>query len=183
MITTINNSQYHTFDVGLSDDQRNTLMSMIDDEITNNHDDTVPLYQTYADLHITYAKDWKFFIERMNKYMEDIEPRTMIDKCWANVSTVNNSYEIHTHTTPYTLVYYLQNKYPEYGTNIDNKCILPAIENTCMIMNGKVPHSIVNMPEEVAKNNKRYSIVINYTVEQSLSEMLQEGFRKEQEDV
>ena len=52
-----------------------------------------------------------------------------------------------------------------------------------MIMNGKVPHSIVNMPEEVAKNNKRYSIVINYTVEQSLSEMLQEGFRKEQEDV
>ena len=61
--------------------------------------------------------------------------------------------------------YYLQNKYPEYGTNIDNKCILPAVENTCMIMNGKIPHSIVNMPKEVAEINKRYSIVINYNVQ------------------
>jgi hypothetical protein len=33
-----------------------------------------------------------------------------------------------------------------------------------MIMNGQIPHSIVNMPKEVAEINKRYSIVINYNV-------------------
>ena len=43
MITTINNSEYHTFDVGLSDEQRNTLMTMIDDEITR---DTVKAVRT-----------------------------------------------------------------------------------------------------------------------------------------
>ena len=181
MITTINNEKYHTFDVGLSDEQRNTLMTMIDDEITRDTVKDVPLYQTYADLHITYAQDWKFFIDKMNKYMEDIEPNARIEKCWANVSTINNNYTQHKHDTPYTLVYYLQNKYPEYGTNIDNKCILPAIENTCMIMNGRISHSIVNMPEEVAKHNKRYSIVINYSIDKSLSEMLQEGFDEEQD--
>ena len=50
-----------------------------------------------------------------------------------------------------------------------------------MIMNGRISHSIVNMPEEVAKHNKRYSIVINYEVDKSLSEMLQEGFDEEQD--
>ena len=164
MILKLNNEDYHTFDVALSDEQRGTLISMIDDEILNNHDKTVSLYQTYADLHITYMTDWKFFLERMEKYMHSINPHAIIDKCWANVSTVNNDYGMHKHTTPYTLVYYLQNKYPEYGTNIDNQCILPAIENTCMIMNGQIPHSIVNMPKEVAEINKRYSIVINYDV-------------------
>ena len=81
---------------------------------------------------------------------------------WANVSKEDNSYDLHTHKTDITSVYYLQNKYPEYGTNIEDNIVVNGFENSLVVFDGSIKHGIVNMPIELAKNNYRYSIVIDY---------------------
>ena len=49
-----------------------------------------------------------------------------------------------------------------YDINIENNIIVKAFENSLIVFDGKLKHGIVNMPESLAKNNYRYSIVIDY---------------------
>ena len=63
-----------------------------------------------------------------------------------------------------TAVYYLKNNYTNYGTQIDDKVIIPGLENSVLIFDGKINHSIINMPFELAvhPHNNRYSVVFDY---------------------
>ena len=77
----------------------------------------------------------------------------------------NNKFKYHNHTTDLTCVYILKNKYPEYGTRLDNDIIIEAKENSLLIFNGEVIHSITNMPKILGNKNPRYSIVMDFNYE------------------
>jgi hypothetical protein len=141
------------------------LKNDIDYQIKNNLCDFVPLYQTFNNLHKIYEKDiaWQFFINKINSCVSQItEKKLLMMMCWANVSKENNDFQMHKHNTDFTAVYFLQNNYPEYGTDIQNNIIVKAFENSMVVFDGKLEHGIVNMPEKLAQDNYRYSIVIDY---------------------
>ena len=141
------------------------LKDDIDYQIKNNLCDSVPLYQTYNNLHKIYESSipWQFFINKINSCVSQITDKNLwLIMCWANVSKENNNFTMHKHKTDFTAVYFLQNSYPEYGTCIQNNIVVKAFENSLIVFDGKLEHSIVNMPEKLAQDNYRYSIVIDY---------------------
>ena len=92
---------------------------------------------------------------------------------WINISMENNSYNMHTHNdVDLTCVYYLKGNFFEYGTNINNKIIIPFIENSLLMFDGKIQHSIVNMPKQLAsqEENHRYSMVFDFKMKEANNE-------------
>ena len=160
-----NNCDFFKFDNLLNNIQKEKIKKDIDYQIKYNLCVTVPPYQTYNNLHQIYKNDktWDFLFKKITSCVESTTKKKLIKlECWANVSKENNNYDFHSHISDLTAVYYLQNKYPEYGTNIENNIIINAFENTLIVFNGKLHHSVVNMPLELVKNNYRYSVVVDF---------------------
>lgn len=162
------------FDV-LNGLDRWSLKNDIDQEIENNNvATTVPPIQTNNHIfeknsHKIYWNNLnKFFIDTINKhYRKDVK----LQASWANKSDESNCYGMHNHENiDLTCVYYLKSNKFEYGTNINDQIIIPFIENSSMIFDGKINHSIINMPYEIAhqKQNHRYTIVFDYNFCDSL---------------
>jgi hypothetical protein len=125
-------------------------------------------------LSLTYQKKtkglehWDFLFNDINEKLEiTFNKKFYLTHSWINISNENNRYGIHTHPNDLTCVYYVKNNYPEYGTNIDNKFIVPFVENSLLFFNGKIRHSITNLPYELAiyPHNYRYTIVFNFNYE------------------
>lgn len=132
----------------------------VEEELKNNLCPSVPPYQTYPNLYPRHQKKshWKNLYNIITEFSEDRK----LKQSWVNLSKSNNNFAFHTHNVDLTCVYYLKNKYPEYGTRLENNIIIEAIENTIVSFKGKIPHSVANMPKEIAENNPRYSIVFNF---------------------
>ena len=140
----------------------------IDNVILNGHvaSDNVPPLQTKTDLY-THVKVYSRWVELQEKIKDIIEEnigKVKLTESWANISREDNRYGFHTHKRDITAVYYLKNNYTNYGTQIDDKVIIPGLENSVLIFDGKINHSIINMPFELAvhPHNNRYSVVFDY---------------------
>ena len=167
----IHNTDYHLgvgnfnrFTISLTDEERNILLKTIDYEILSDPMLNVFPHQTKSNMHIKYEKEWSFLLNKITECMHTIDKKASISTCWGNVSKEDNRYGEHTHKSAYTCVYYLQNNLPEYGTTIYKDIILKGTQGTCVIMSGKIPHSVTNMPENIARDNTRYSIAIDYDI-------------------
>ena len=62
-----------------------------------------------------------------------------------------------------------KSNYPEFGTNIDEQVIIPGVEDSLLIFDGKIRHQLCNMPFELAVHpqNHRYSIVFDFNIDKS----------------
>lgn len=167
----VNNIKYERLTNVLSENCREKLLLDVKKELKENTCLSVPPIQTYPDLvkKFYHEQHWKnlieniyFLVERyFNKNLNTIQ----ITSGWANLSNENNQYNFHTHSCECTLVYYLVSALPEYGTNLVNEIILPSIENSLVIFDGKIEHSVVNMPKELGKKFNRISLAFNVNVE------------------
>ena len=144
----------------LNEEERNLIKQDIDFELENNLCRVVPPYQTYADLYSRYQQ--KDYWKKLYNSLSELAPNLRLFQCWANLSKENNNFVFHTHDVELTCVYYLQNKYPEYGTRLEDGVIVEAIENSVVAFNGNILHSIINMPIILAPTNPRYSVVFNF---------------------
>ena len=164
MIININNNKFIREHNVLNKTDALKIKKDCDKELKINLCKKVPLYQTYSDLiPRNINKDhWK---KLYNKVSFCINKKIQLKKSWVNKSLSNNKFKYHNHTTDLTCVYILKNKYPEYGTRLDNDIIIEAKENSLLIFNGEVIHSITNMPKILGNKNPRYSIVMDFNYE------------------
>tara|TARA_R100000664_G_C2754264_1_gene141825 strand:- start:1069 stop:1587 length:519 start_codon:yes stop_codon:yes gene_type:complete len=143
-----------------------------DHELKINLCKNVPLYQTHSNLvprniskiHWKKLYDKVFLCIKMTQCWESNKKIKLVES-WVNKSLSNNNFKFHNHPNDLTCVYILKNKYPEYGTKLSNDIIIEAKENSLLIFNGKITHSITNMPKILANKNPRYSIVMDFNYE------------------
>ena len=143
-------------------------ISDIDKVILDGHvaSNNVPPLQTKTDLydHVKFLNRWIELQIKIKTIIEENIGKVQLTESWANISREDNRFSFHTHKRDITAVYYLKNNYTNYGTQIDDKVIIPGLENSVLIFDGKINHSIINMPFELAvhPHNNRYSVVFDY---------------------
>ena len=149
----------------LNDSTRKKLIYDIEYEVKTRpvKIDYIPPLQTFSDLLKKYKTlHWKEYKKAILKFTSQyIDSELEFDKTWGNVSIPKQIYPTHTHTSDFSVVLYLQNYYPAYGTNIKGDFIIPGLENSVLMFDGHLDHSIVNMPYEIATKNRRISLVCN----------------------
>jgi len=170
-------NKYFYREIGFcTENQRKSLLKdvikILDDDIKRKDFDinTIMPYQTRNNLYdiVKNKKYWLHFYNRLYRKLYNIyQKEFQLKQSWANLSKENNKFIFHRHEFDITCVYHLKNNNPEYGTNIENKVIIPAIENSLVIFKGNISHSICNMPKQIAKykKNHRYSIVFDFDYE------------------
>lgn len=127
----------------------------------------VPKYQTYPNLFEKYKndKEWKYYFDHLSTIIFKLNPAYSLHSSWANVVKSKTNYFLHKHETDISCVYYLKNKYKEFGTYFnfyDKEFIFPGEENSLLIFNGKLTHSTTMPPVSICKNNPRYTLVTDY---------------------
>ena len=166
----IENNHFYQ-DIGFcTDSQRKSLLKdviKILEDCKDSDFNKIHPYQTDSSLYekVKNKKHWLDFYDRLYTKLYGIYKKELkLKQSWANFSKENNNFNFHTHNYDITCVYHLKNNLPEYGTNIENKVIIPGIENSLVIFKGDVSHSICNMPKDIAKyeKNYRYSLVFDF---------------------
>ena len=170
IVTTINNNKfYREFNLCKKEDIKN-IKQAIDIQFAKDYvvwDKKFPLFQTPSDLD-EKLKDVSSFNKLKNKIIKlvkNINKDFNMLKCWCNLTTENSKYVFHTHNTKLTCVYYLQSNQDCYGTRLENeKIIFPSTQNSILMFNGSVSHSIEYMPNKVFDSiySHRYSIVFDF---------------------
>ncbi len=165
-LTKINEEYFFQSENILTDLEKKILKSDIDSEIETNYAPDVPLYQTYNDMHRRY--NWNFLFKKVQNILNNISLNNInMEYCWANISKPESDYQVHTHPTDITVVYYLKNPSSYYGTYIksnDSEVIICCPENSILIFEPKIQHSIVSPPKEISEKYSRYSIVMDYFI-------------------
>lgn len=152
----------------LSFDIKEKILFDINFEIENNFCPSVPKFQTYPNLFNKYknTKHWSVYFEKLNEEINKINKSFKLDVCWANVVKSISNYQVHTHgQNILSTVYFIQNKYKEFGTYFnkdDEEFIIPGEENSLLIFNGDIPHATTMPPEVICKNNPRVTLVTDY---------------------
>ena len=149
----------------LEDATRTKLIDDIEYEVKTRpvKDDVIPPLQTFPDLLEKYkTPHWEEYKKAILKFTSQyIDSELEFDKTWGNVSISKQLYPMHTHTSDFSVVLYLQNYYPVYGTHIREDFIIPGLQNSVLMFDGHLDHCIVNMPYEIATKNRRISLVCN----------------------
>ena len=168
IVTSVNNIKfYREFDLC----ERKDLISIkeaIDLEFAkNNIVWTHPLYQTWSDLHerLKHVPSFNTLKNKVIKLVKNINKELKLTTCWTNLSTEDNVYAFHSHSTKLSCVFYLQSKQDCYGLRLKKpEIIFPSIENSIIIFDGSVSHSIEYMPNKVfdSVNSYRYSVVFDF---------------------
>jgi len=125
----------------------------------------VPPLQTPPELYnrVKHFSHW----ETLYNYMKTcMQLKLKLASSWANLTVENGTYRMHEHKNDLTFCYFVRSEHPVYGTNIEDKFILPAVENSMIVFNGKIQHAISNMPNELVPKNdyNRCSIVFDFNV-------------------
>ena len=168
IVTSVNNIKfYREFNLC----EKKNLLSIkeaIDLEFAkNNIVWTHPLYQTWSDLHkrLNHVPSFNKLKNKVIKLVKNINKELKLTTCWTNLSTEDNVYAFHSHSTKLSCVFYLQSKQDCYGLRLKKpEIIFPSIENSIIIFDGSVSHSIEYMPNKVFDNidSHRYSVVFDF---------------------
>jgi hypothetical protein len=147
----------------LSIEHRDALKNIINGEIKDNLCTTVPLYQSFDNMHEKYKNDVS--INNLSiKALKEAELATNqkldIFRLWFNISKKDSNYQFHNHKNAYTTgVYFLENC-ENNGTvfKVGNSNLqLMCKDDSIIIFNPDFLHSI---PEWNGKN--RYSVAIDF---------------------
>tara|TARA_B100000029_G_scaffold512210_1_gene608260 strand:- start:1263 stop:1799 length:537 start_codon:yes stop_codon:yes gene_type:complete len=158
---------YREFDLCKTEDLKN-IKEAIDLEFEKgNIVWTHPLYQTWSNLHekLKHVPSFNILKNKVIKLVKGINKDLKITTCWTNLSTKDNAYGFHSHNTKLTCVFYLQSNQDCYGTRLKKpEIIFPSIQNSILIFDGSVSHSIEHMPNKVfdSINSDRYSVVFDF---------------------
>tara|TARA_S200002703_G_scaffold79977_1_gene68913 strand:- start:2443 stop:2961 length:519 start_codon:yes stop_codon:yes gene_type:complete len=127
-----------------------------------------PPLQTPSDLYsrVKHFAHWDHWATLYNYMKTCMQLNLELERNWANLTVENGTYGMHEHTSDLTFCYFVRSEHPIYGTNVEDKFILPAVENSMIVFNGKIRHSISNMPNELVPKNdyNRCSIVFDFNV-------------------
>tara|TARA_R110002012_G_scaffold142392_1_gene300357 strand:+ start:3781 stop:4317 length:537 start_codon:yes stop_codon:yes gene_type:complete len=126
-----------------------------------------PLYQTSNDLHekLQHVSSFNKLKNKVIKLVKGINKDFKLFKSWCNLTTEDSKYAFHSHDTKLTCVYYLQSNQDCYGLRLkDQKIIFPSIQNSILMFDGSVSHSIEYMPNKVfdSVDSHRYSVVFDF---------------------
>ena len=162
---------YDTWRAG-SFNKKNLIPDIEDELKVNRATDAVPPHQTKTDLYerMKGRKHWDDLYKKIqHTLLRHYTKEFVLEKSWANKSDEKNQFGFHTHHQDITVVYYLKNNYPEFGTNIDEQVIIPGVEDSLLIFDGKIKHKLCNMPFELAvhPHNHRYSLVFDFNIDKS----------------
>ena len=126
---------------------------------------SVPPLQTPPKLYsrVKHFAHW----ENLYNYMKTcMQLNLELEMSWANLTVENGTYGMHEHKSDLTFCYFARSEHPVYGTNVEDKFILPAVENSMVVFNSKIRHAISNMPNELVPKNdyNRCSIVFDFNI-------------------
>jgi hypothetical protein len=130
----------------LSSLQQHELIGIADFEIANHLCDSVPKYQSFADMHIKYANNetFKVLINEISMYAYAILGKDIfVERCWFNIARKDSDFKFHKHDT-LTAVYYLKNCSGN-GTIIkkDNYVFpLTCVDNSIQFVSADTIHSV-----------------------------------------
>jgi len=152
---------------------KENLVRDIEEEFkVNGASPAVPPLQTKTNLYerVQHKSNWKeLYLKIQDSLMKYYTKPFTLKESWANKAMDNSAFGFHTHDRDITVVYYVKNNYPEFGTNIDEQVIIPGIEDSLLIFDGKIRHQLCNMPFELAvhPHNHRYSIVFDFNIDKN----------------
>jgi len=152
--------------------QEDFIKDIEQDLLENPAADYIPKYQTHAQMYqrMIGRKHWDDLFHKIkHSLLRYYTKEFTIWKSWANKAMDNSAFGFHTHDRDITVVYYVKNNYPEFGTNIDEQVIIPGIEDSLLIFDGKIRHQLCNMPFELSVHpqNHRYSIVFDFNIDKN----------------
>jgi hypothetical protein len=154
------------FENVLSEQDREACFNDVKELVSQGYvSDNVPPLQTPSVLYsrVKHFAHW----ENLYNYMKTcMQLNLELKMSWANLTVENGTYGMHEHKSDLTFCYFARSEHPVYGTNIEDKFILPAVENSMVVFNGKIRHSISNMPNELVPKNdyNRCSIVFDFNI-------------------
>ena len=174
IITSVNNIKfYRKFDLCKTEDLKN-IKEAVDLEYARGNIvwelpsyPNFPLYQTWSNLdeRLKHVSSFNKLKDKVMKLVKNINKDFKLVRTWCNLSVEDNKYVFHSHDTKLSCVFYLQSNQDCYGLRLkDQKIIFPAIENSIIIFDGSVPHSIEYMPNKVfdSVDSYRYSVVFHF---------------------
>ena len=162
-----NDNFYRSFNICESKDLKE-IKELIDLEYAKgNIVWTHPLYQTWSNLHdkLKHVSSFNRLKNKIINLVKDINKDLKLTTCWCNLSVENNYYVFHQHKTKLTCVFYLHSKEESYGLRLEeHNIIFPAVENSVVIFDGGIAHSIEHMPNKVFDSvlSHRYSVVFDF---------------------
>lgn len=162
----LDGNRFMIFENVLSDQERLACFHDIKSLVSQGYvSDNVPPLQTPPSLYdrVKHLSHWNKLYVYMKTCMQlNLE----LDRSWANLTVENGTYGMHAHKSDLTFCYFVRSDHPEYGTNVEDKFILPAVENSMTVFNGRILHTISNMPNELVPKNdcNRCSIVFDFNI-------------------
>ena len=125
----------------------------------------VPPLQTPPDLY-SRVRNFVHWNNLYNFMKSSLQLNLQLVSNWANLTVENGTYGMHKHETDLTFCYFVRSEHPAYGTNIEDKFIIPSVENSMVIFNADIEHSIINMPNELIPKNdyNRCSVVFDFNI-------------------
>jgi len=165
----IDSEKYYQFFNLLEQEDIELIVKDINYEITHRLVVDFPKYQTKPDMFEVYGKKkhWLNYYNKISQCLTYFYENFELKASWGNVVKDITNYTIHQHTHDVTTVFFLQNKYKEFGTLIkpdEKEFIIPGIQNSLLIFNGKIPHMTTMPPLEICENNPRYTIATDYNI-------------------
>ena len=154
------------FDNVLSDQDRdacfNDIISLVSEGYIANN---VPPLQTPPDLY-SRVRNFVHWNNLYNFMKSSLQLNLQLVSSWANLTVENGTYGMHKHDIDLTFCYFVRSEHPAYGTNIEDKFIIPSVENSMVIFNADIEHSIINMPNELIPKNdyNRCSVVFDFNI-------------------
>lgn len=174
MIMILDDHEYIICDDFLSEKDRQLVWDdvlMLIDSGYVNHSDLALKIQTPLGLY-EQVKGVDYWDNLYNKVCNTIdEKHAVYHTSWAYLTNKHSSKDnlMHNHTgedrrASISAVYYVHSEYSEYGLNIENKFIIPSIQNRLLVFNGDVDHAPL-VPPDVLMETDRYvrcSIVFDF---------------------
>ena len=128
---------------------KENLVRDIEEEFkVNGASPAVPPLQTKTNLYerMKYKNNWKeLYLKIQDSLLRYYTKPIVLKESWANKAVDNSAFGFHTHDRDITCVYYVKNNYPEFGTNIDEEVIIPGVEDSLLIFDGKIRHQLCNI--------------------------------------
>lgn len=158
------NTFYQEYDI-LFQHQCHKIFSDVTNDLINgpNTDELCPKYQTWGDLHQRY--EWDFLTNKIIDLTKKAGYKIgEINNTWALVPKPGTNPLLHTHDY-ITVVFYLKNPHPEYGTKIkfDNyELVVCCPENSLLVFDKGVQHAPIYPPDELQLVYPRYTVVYEF---------------------
>lgn len=124
------------------------LIKIIDLEIETNFCNSVPLYQSYNNMHIKYAheKIFHLILKKVNETTTSLTNKSLtLKSSWFNICRKNSNFSMHTHPTAnFSAVFYIRGCKNEGTIFKINDTLLKVLsnDNSLIFFDPSISHTI-----------------------------------------